>query len=79
VLTVVATLVSLAGLSLTLASLVRLRAIKFLLGTSALSALAAMGTAAVYGLAEFAGRVPISVPSMVATHGVINAVGFATS
>ncbi len=49
-----------------------------LLGISSLSLLAAMGLAAIYAVGEFSGQQRLSIPTMVRTHGVANAIGFAT-
>jgi YndJ-like protein len=51
-------------------------AARVLLGTSAVSVVAAMAYAAVYATADFFGQVWIAIPQMARTHGVINAVGF---
>ncbi|MCI0359078.1 MAG: YndJ family protein, partial [Planctomycetaceae bacterium] len=49
-----------------------------LLGISSLALVSAMGLAAVYAVGEFTGRQWLSIPTMIRTHGVFNAIGFAT-
>jgi hypothetical protein len=49
-----------------------------LLGISSLALLSAMALAAVYAAGEFTGRQPLSIPTMIRTHGLANAIGFAT-
>ena len=49
-----------------------------LLGISSLALLSAMGLAVVYAVGEFAGQPWLSIPTMIRTHGVANAFGFAT-
>jgi hypothetical protein len=49
-----------------------------LLGISSLALLSAMGLAAVYAVGEFTGQQMLSIPTMIRTHGVANALGFAT-
>ncbi len=49
-----------------------------LLGISSLALLSAMGLAAVYAAGEFSGQQLLSIPTMIRSHGLANAIGFAT-
>jgi hypothetical protein len=37
-----------------------------------------MGLAVVYAIGEFTGQTSINIPTMIRTHGMFNALGFAT-
>ncbi len=53
------------------------RGARLLLACSALSILAGMALAAVFGLGEFTRKAWIGIPAMARTHGVLNGIGFA--
>lgn len=70
--------VSLAALALLwLQAVPRLRSGAILLTMAASSILISMGFALTFALAEFLGRVWVTIPQMAALHGALNAVGFA--
>ncbi len=49
-----------------------------LLGISSLALFSAMGLAVVYAGGEFTGQQSLSIPTMIRTHGLANAIGFST-